>query len=630
MGWARILGLREVRVAESDAVPVRPFAERIVAVGLLALATAFLLHQLYSAWCAMTWFKYHQGDYGNYVNMLWNTAHGRPFRMNVDGNYLGVHLSFTLALLSVFYHVWDHAFLLALLQWLMVAAGAAIVWATARRRGVAPPLAAALVLFFTGYFFTQRVLLSDFHTVATYYLLFPWLCYTMAFRKPWAWLPWVLILGVREDAFLFALPAIAYFAIRDRWRGGWCMAVAGMAYGVLAMTALYPWINGASLLDHRQNMTALDSAVPWTLSQKLMERMPGLFWTALPLLALVRAPVLPALVFPIAAYLTCVLSGYPLQLRMLMHYPAPVMVCLTMGMLEALALAQARNPPAGPRASVRRALVLTAVVLGAHVHTGFLWGGGKFSRPYRTPNPVGRSAIRASRRAPAAGTLVTDFRRGGIFSDRADIAMWHRWKPSRFSRELVYSPLADLPDWAGGVVARDFLDGAYGVWDFDGTSVLLKQGHRGEDDALVRTQYTTPDRVIAFSDTSRHAGADVYASGATIVRFWDGDGSRAPVTIAFGRFVSLAAGPWQAWVRCRAEKPRREPRAYWARMEFYRAGEGEPIASSEFDPVATPDGVFRTQVFRFDLSEPADIEPRVVAGDAALWLDRIVFVPAEP
>ena len=234
-------------------------AERVASVALLALAAAFLLHQLYSAWCAMTWFKSHQGDYGNYVNMLWNTAHGQPFRMNVDENYLALHLSFTLALLSILYHVWDHAFLLALLQWLMVAGGAVFVWTMARRRGLAPLAASALALFLSGYFFTQRVLLSDFHTVATYYLLFPWLCYTMAFRKRWAWLPWVLILGVREDAALFALPAVVYFAWRDRWAGGWWLAVAGVAYGVLAVTVIFPAINDVTVAEARASMTVFNS-----------------------------------------------------------------------------------------------------------------------------------------------------------------------------------------------------------------------------------------------------------------------------------------------------------------------------------------------------------------------------------
>jgi hypothetical protein len=262
-------------MSEPVEVRARPFAERVAAVALLVLAAAFLLHQLYSAWCAMTWFKYHQGDYGNYVNMLWNTAHGRPFRMNVDENYLTVHLSFTLALLSVFYHVWDHAFLLALLQWLMVAGGAGLVWAMARRRGLAPMATAALVLFFCGYFFTQRVLLSDFHTVATYYLLFPWLCYTMAFRKGWAWLPWLLILGVREDAF--AVRAAGDRLLRrgaTAGAGGWWLAAAGVAYGVLAVTVLYPWPSMARhLLDHAgQNMTVFNSAVPWTLAEKLWRR----------------------------------------------------------------------------------------------------------------------------------------------------------------------------------------------------------------------------------------------------------------------------------------------------------------------------------------------------------------------
>jgi hypothetical protein len=58
----------------------------------------------------LTWGKFQLVDYGLYVNLIWNTAHGRPFRLLVDESYLTRHLSFTLALLAPFFWIWDHPF----------------------------------------------------------------------------------------------------------------------------------------------------------------------------------------------------------------------------------------------------------------------------------------------------------------------------------------------------------------------------------------------------------------------------------------------------------------------------------------------------------------------------------------
>lgn len=596
---------------------------------LLALTLFVAVHLLYSAWCAMTWFKFYMSDYGNYVNMLWNTANGHPFKLQVDWSYLRVHLSYTLALLSVFYHVWDHAFLLALLQWLMVVAGAVIVWTSTRKQGLEQPVAAALLFFFFGYIYTQRTLLSEFHGVSAYFLLYPWLYYAMSFRKNMAWLPWLLLLGVREDAFLFAAPILAYFAWRDHWREGWWWLAGGVLYGVFAMTILFPWITESSLWGRRPEAEVWATLAGLCAHPETMSRfVPGLIWTALPLLAVIRLPVLPAFLFPLVAYLTTVLSNDSYQNRLNMHYAAPTMVCLTMGLLESMARAH-RQRGAAVRASLFwRSVALVALVLFAHVRRGFVAGGGRSCSAYCTLNDDGRAAFRASALVPREGTLVTEFNLGGFFGNRENIQTWTGWKADRHSRELVFSRLSNLARWDKGNVAAEFEAGDYGARLFNGTFVLLERGYHGPEDGFVRALHQRPDRLVVFQRTGYRAGENRYAPGATCVRYWKGKGRRAPLTIACGQGVTLPPGDWVAWIRYRAETPRLDVCGYWARLELYPLDGDTLLSGVEFDRVSTLPGHFRLQSIPFHLASEACVEPRVIGGDAALWLDRLVFVPA--
>ena len=69
----------------------------------------FACNLIYGAWCAFTWGKFTLFDYGVYTNMIWNSAHGAPFKVLIDRSYLGTHLSFSLAILGVFFWIFDHA-----------------------------------------------------------------------------------------------------------------------------------------------------------------------------------------------------------------------------------------------------------------------------------------------------------------------------------------------------------------------------------------------------------------------------------------------------------------------------------------------------------------------------------------
>lgn len=492
-------------------------------------------------------------------------------------------------------------------------------------------MAAALAVFFVGYPFTQRLLLSDFHGVATYYLAFPWLYYAACFHKKTAWMPWLLILGVREDAFIFALPGLAYLAARYRWRGGWYLCLGGLLYGVLALTVLCPLLGQVNVFEQRAAFGPHQAVLNWLHDPDQKWRYAHAFaWTALPLLTSVRLASWSALIFPLAAYLSTVVSGSYFQIEMRQHYGGPTLVCLAVGLLEAFAQYQRRRGPAGAQSLRWRSVALVLLVLLAHTRHGLIWGGGKQSACYMRPRPEGRAVLWASRFVPPDGTLVVDHQLGGFFSHRSDIQVWHRWVPGRYQRDLVFGRISDLDQWDGGAVAREYVQGRYGVCFFDGTFVLLEQGYAGGDDTFIKLLWTNPDRRLAFAETQRHAGDNRYARGATEVRYWDGNGNRTPVTIAFGRAITLPAGSWQAWIRYRMETPRRKPHKYWARLELYPLGQANALYEAEFDRVATPPGEFRVQAFPFELEQETRVEPRVVAGHAALWLDQLVFAPTPP
>ncbi|MBN1558142.1 MAG: DUF2079 domain-containing protein, partial [Lentisphaerae bacterium] len=356
------------------------------AVGVLAAAAALAL-LLYGAYAAFSWKNFHFLDYGGYLNMLWNTGHGRPFTALVDQSYLKVHLSFTLALLGPFFRIWDHPFLPAVLQWAMAAGGALIVRRAAVRHGLGPGLAGALLFFFAAYPFTQGVMLAEFHGVALYFLLLPWLYYALSFRRPTVWLPLALLLGVREDAFLTALPILLYGAVRNRDKWAAAGAAAALLYGFLALFFIFPLINGVSIWAFRANW--LPGAAGMGAPDAWAARGRALPWVMLPALFVLRRGWAPVLVFSAVPVLTALLSPSHYQYALRVHYPAAIMVCLVLGILEG---ARRLSRPA----AVRGAAYLAALTLAAHLVRGFLPGGGAYDRVYGRVHPGGRAALRAA------------------------------------------------------------------------------------------------------------------------------------------------------------------------------------------------------------------------------------------
>jgi uncharacterized membrane protein len=123
-----------------------------------------------------------------------------------------------------------------------MAVGGLVIWYRAARRHALPvALTCAFLFFWIAKPFMQAVLLSDFHGVSAYLVLVPWLYYCLVFRKSLAWLPLLLLWGVREDAAFIAVPILLYVVACHRWKPGYLLAGVSLLYGVLACSLLFKW-----------------------------------------------------------------------------------------------------------------------------------------------------------------------------------------------------------------------------------------------------------------------------------------------------------------------------------------------------------------------------------------------------
>ena len=616
-----------------------PSMKVIVRIVLAVLVTVFVypcavltaVRLMLSAWCAFTWGKFTMFDYGVYTNMIWNSGHGEWFKVLVNDSYLNTHLSFTLALLGPLFRVWDHPLLLSVVQWLFILSGAAIVFAAARRNRVPVAMSGVLLLFCVGYRFTQGVMLSEFHGISIYYLLVPWLYYCCSFRKSLAWVPLVLILGVREEAFIFILPLLLYFAVKDRWAWGYVFLAVAIIYGVLAILWLYPALTGIEIADRRK------SAMAGGIFARLLDRdeaplrITSLVWTLLPAFAVIHRKSAAAFVIPIAALLTAVFSGYPTQIGLGSHYGGPVAVCLQVGLLEAVSLRTRRwdeSTGAGSRLDVTvRACVILGLVLAFNFHSGFLFGGPKNYDVYREPSLRGRMALRAARQLPKQGVLVTDNSLSGYCANRENILVWKKIKADSPAFEVVFTLASAVGRHLDGRLVELLKAGDLGVRYYDGEHVILQRGYDTSANGPFLDSYRYGP--IAIPLTPKHGGEDMLRRGRAPVRYWEGDGHRAPITLSYGGSRHLDAGRYEAVFRYRAVQPRRDIKHSWGWFSVHVLNEPDPLVWVDIHRLMTAPGTFTMQRVPFEIHKPASVEIRVTGGDAELWLDSVMFVPPD-
>ena len=456
---------------------VRRLAPSLVAGLGYAAAAVFAGLLIHAVIAGFTWHKYH-ADYAIYANMLWNSAHGEPFRYFVTLNYLKVHLSFSLLLLAPLFWIFDHPFLLCGVQLGCLFGGAALLHRAARRHGLPHAMAAALLFFLVGYRFTQNVQVHAFHGVSLYLLLLPWLYYCLCFRKPWAVVPWLIILGLREDAALVTLPLLLYVAVRDRWKGGYVLAGLALLYSACAVFVLYPWINGASLAEsrHREMSTVLGDGMQ--VADWLRSRQPGLVLVALPLLALAGRRLPLALLPGATALIQALFSGWRNQYVLETHYAAAVMAGLAVGLLEASARAQADDRAAGraPGWMLARALALIAVVAGVHAWKGVIRGGPRPDHRLLSISQPGLDTLRAARQVPRDGILLCTGDVEEYFAHRRDLLVYRKADLDLRTFDYVFATDDELQPLRRGELRAQLEAGALGIRFHQDGCILLERG----------------------------------------------------------------------------------------------------------------------------------------------------------
>lgn len=594
-----------------------------------ALAAFFAVALLYSSYCAFVNFMFGtSGDYIRYTNMIWNSGHGDWFRFGArQYTYLATHLAFSLALLGPLFRIVDHPFLLSAVQWAMITAGGLILVWVGRRRDVPTYQLLAVLVFWFGYPFTQSVQLCEFHSTSVYMLLLPALYAALCFRRGVLWLLIPLLLGLREEAGIYAIPLLAYVAYRERWRAGWLWSALCAAYVVFAVLYLFPAINGASLLAHRHEVFHEEPLTQWIVFEHWRPRFVALGWALLPVTILWRRGWRTILAFVTLPLMTNLFSSWRYQYTLDIHYPANVMACLAIAIVEIWS--QKDDAPSLHRAGKRWASsFLVAATLFAHRVNGYVWtarhdNGGVYWRM----NQEGMHGLKVARTMiPMKGVLTAERRLGAFVANRADLT-YHSLvspdEPRKVPVDLAFSKVSQLsaPYW------NALRSNQWGVIYFDLKYVVLgRHAPTDQNDALLR-QEENPKLSLGY--TRHECGENIFVPGTGYVRYWPGDEADRLFPIALGAERTLDAGNYRIRVDFRTDpgSVAGENGVHVGEFILNDTQSGQHIVKV---PISyAPEKNLRSQEIDVSLPEARRIEFQVMGGEVPIWLYKAVFVRTE-
>ncbi len=610
----------------------RDLAFKLWVVFLAVACVVVTLELLAARFCAFANFKDGtSGDYARYTNMIWNCGHGKPFLYRMDQSYLAVHLSFTLALLAPLFWIVDNPFALAFLQWALLVMGGGILILTARRFKMPWHFILAVVFFWVSYHFSQSVVLCEFHGVCTYFVLIPFLYYCLVWKKNWVWIPFCLILGLREEAGLMILPLLLYFAVKERWRAGYVYAGAAVVYALAACFVLYPLINGNSLLVARSHEIT-PPAFGTQGSQSLwMSRLFSFIVISLPALPFLWRGWKPLVVIPSIPVLVTLASSYSWQVNLRIHYPAVIMASLAVAMIEAAREMTAADQRIGAFL-IRKAIPIYLVALSvlSFYYLGFLWGcrENNVTVVYRQIVTDGLQALSVARHhVPKEGALFTEGQLAGFVGNRALMGMLSEIpSDSHYPDATVFCRKKMIPD----ICTRGLENGEWGVRYFDDGYVVLQRGCKSDLTRGYLTDMRLP--IVRFTSTLHHASVnEEYVENAGTFRCWKGSAMKWPAVVAYGESVKLAAGRYVARFAYKAQAGKKggtDQRDIGAFLLFLKNTETR-LAEAPIG-MRAPDKLTEQDV-AFEVHKETEVEPRVYGGGASLWLLNVKFlaVPAE-
>ena len=589
----------------------------IVTVSLLgvALFAASILHAALSAFSSRNFLM---SDYGVYTNTIWNLSRFNGFAFLIDHSYLKTHLSFSLALLAPLFWIFDSPLTLLVAQWGMMIAGAAILVRLARKCNVSYVLSLPVVFMFIAYPFMQSVMLSEFHGVSLYLVLIPWLIYYLETNKKLAIIPCVMILGLREDAG-FMLPLIfIYYAVRDRWKGGYIFAASAIAYSCIAIFFLYPLVTGESLLSIRSSEATASSILNTWNPENLINRLHATGWIllmALPIIILNFRKSLPLLLFPLLPYLFSMLSGFQRQHSMQFHYPAIILATLIPAIIVSL-----KGMPTQLKRRTAVSSLIIIVTVGAHLAYGFVLKAPRTHAVYRRINPAGKYILEAASHINKDGVLICNQKLAVFCANRKNITTWRYWKAETYPADSFFVTYGELLN--NKMIIELIEKGIFGVKYCELPFIVVERGFETTKNKELLDFIEHPVVIAAY--TSLHVGHNVHINDKPY-RHWLGNGDDGAQTLLYGQGVRLPAGEYAATFTYRTKTEKELEHSSCGRFSIHLMNQQAHLAEEEI--VSSVNGEFVTQSVEFEIDKEMKIEPRVITGYAELWISKISFNP---
>jgi uncharacterized membrane protein len=272
------------------------------------------------------------GDEGTFMNVFWNTLHGRPFATELwYGNFFSTHFEPSLIFIALLWAPWQSQIWLVGLQTMICAAGAFSAYGIVRSLDLSPQMGLAFGLIWLFNISMRGIISVDFHGIIMVAALIIWIPLLLLNKRyVWAMLLAFILMNFKEDAtvYLGGLGVIMALSYGEK-KWGWILAGFAAIYYLTVHGILWPAISPTHLDYFALRFPNLiqPDRPPWLaiLSDPLQLIYPALEWDRLWGLIAIFAPVLflpfmragwfgllPALwiLFTMALYSIYIFSGY--------------------------------------------------------------------------------------------------------------------------------------------------------------------------------------------------------------------------------------------------------------------------------------------------------------------------------
>jgi uncharacterized membrane protein len=231
-----------------------------VSARVLASASSLLVWGALLAWSIVLFievrsdylgFRFGRFDFGNMVQAVWSTAHGRPLDTTLgDGEQavrLASHVDPILVLLAPFWIVWPSPLVLAAGQIAACALGTLPVFWLGRRHLASERVAALLALAYLAYPWLIWTALDAMHPVTLAIPLFLYAIWFLDTDRLWAFAVCAVLIAACGELMGLPLAALGiwYWLARGHRSAGLVVAAAGFAWTLLALKVVVPAFHGA-------------------------------------------------------------------------------------------------------------------------------------------------------------------------------------------------------------------------------------------------------------------------------------------------------------------------------------------------------------------------------------------------